>query len=57
MRLKNLDSREDVKYHEACLNYFHGHYAMANACCDEILDQNKARAIKILIKTKLGKIK
>lgn len=30
---------------------------MANASCDEIEDQTKAKPIKILIKTKLGKIK
>lgn len=30
---------------------------MANACCDEISDQEKAREIKMLIKTKLGRLK
>ena len=35
----------------------YGHYVMANACCDEISDQEKAREIKMLIKTKLGRLK
>ena len=30
---------------------------MANACCDEISDKEKAKEIKILIKTKLGRLK
>lgn len=57
IKLKSHRPSEDIKYHEACLNYVYGHYIMANGCCDEIADQEKAKDIKILIKTKLGRLK
>lgn len=32
IKLKSIDPTQDVKYHEACLNYVFGHNTMANAC-------------------------
>lgn len=43
MKLKNLNPTEDIKYHETCLNYFNNHFVMASACCDQIVNQEKAR--------------
>lgn len=57
MKLKSIRPNEDIKYHEACLNFVYGHYVMAHVCCEEIADPQKAKKMKILIKTKLGKIK
>lgn len=57
IKLKAFQPDQDIKYHEACLNYVYGHYAMANSCCDEIINQDKAKHIKVLIKMKLGRVK